>query len=78
MTDIRVPDGLWDVAKIPQAVLSHWLYPDGATVAEGATVAVVMAEKTEFEIPAPASGTLRSMVAADEVVTPGTVIGRLE
>ncbi len=78
MTQIRVPDGLWDTAKIPEAVLSQWLYLDGATVTEGSVVAVVMAEKTEFEIQAPADGTLRITVPADGVVAPGGVIGKID
>jgi pyruvate/2-oxoglutarate dehydrogenase complex dihydrolipoamide acyltransferase (E2) component len=78
MTEIRIPDDLWDTEKVPEGAVSSWLFEDGEEVTEGSSVATVMAEKTEYDIPAPASGTLSIKVAVEEAVTPGTVIGTLE
>lgn len=78
MTDIRIPEGLWDVSQIPEAIVANWFYSSGSTVAEGATVAEVMAEKTSYDITAPAAGTLTILVPRDGVVKPGSLIGRIE
>ncbi len=78
MADIAVPEGLWDVAKTPEGIVANWFYADGSTVPSGATVAELMVEKSTFEIAAPAAGRLRIAVPKDGVVTPGTVIGRID
>ena len=78
MTAIRIPDDLWDTDDNPEGAIGNWLYDDGETVSEGTTVVTVMAGKTEYDVPAPASGTLHIEAEADAAVTPGTVIGRVE
>ena len=78
MTEIRVPEGLWNEEEIPEGAVSSWLYQDGEAVEEGSTVATIMAEKTEYDITAPMSGTLRIKVEQDSAVTPGSVIGTVE
>ncbi len=77
MTEVRVPEGLWDAAKTPEAVIVNWYYADGAVVEAGVTLVEIMVEKTQFEIVAPAAGTLQILAAPETVVTPGPVIGRL-
>lgn len=77
MTDIRVPDGLWDTAEIPEGVVANWFYTDGGEVPKGATVAEIMVEKTSYDIEAPEGGHLKIVVPKDGVVLPGTVIGRI-
>ncbi|AXS39831.1 biotin/lipoyl-containing protein [Breoghania sp. L-A4] len=78
MSEVRIPDGLWDTGRIPEAIVANWFYADGSDVTEGATIAEVMAEKTSYDIGAPDSGRLTILVPKDGVVTPGTVIGRIE
>jgi len=78
MTSIRIPDDLWDSDDIPEGAIGNWLYDDGESVSEGTTVVTVMAGKTEYDIPAPASGTLHIEAKADNTVQPGSVIGRVE
>lgn len=78
MTEIRIPEDLWDTEKVPEGAISAWLFQEGEEVSEGSSVATVMAEKTEYDIPAPASGTLSIKVKAEAAVTPGTVIGTVE
>lgn len=77
MTDIVIPEGLWDTAKTPEGIVANWFYRDGAQVAAGTTIAELMVEKTSYDIAAPVAGTLMITVGKDGVVTPGTVIGRL-
>ncbi len=78
MSEIRIPTDLWDTEEVAEGAVSAWLFDDGEEVSEGSTVATVMAEKTEYDIPSPASGTLRIKVKADQSVTPGLVIGTVE
>ena len=47
-------------------------------VEEGALVAEIMTAKVQYEINAPASGTLRIKEEADAVVPKGAVIGSVE
>ena len=77
MTPIRIPDNLWDTDDNPEGAIGNWLYDDGESVQEGTTVVTVMAGKTEYDVPAPASGTLHVEAAADEAEMAGTVIGHV-
>jgi pyruvate/2-oxoglutarate dehydrogenase complex dihydrolipoamide acyltransferase (E2) component len=47
-------------------------------VSEDSTVATVMAEKSEYDIPSPASGMLRIKTRADQALTPGKAIVTVE
>jgi pyruvate/2-oxoglutarate dehydrogenase complex dihydrolipoamide acyltransferase (E2) component len=75
--DIIVPESVTGTSG-KDAVISAWLYEDGAQVSEGAVVAQIMVEKVEFELDAPASGRLEILVRAEEgTLTAGQMIGRL-
>ena len=76
MTEIVVPHDLWDDGR--EAAISVWLYADGDPVEAGAVIAEIMVEKTSYELAAPATGTLAILVAADEAVAKGQVIGRVD
>ncbi len=75
MTDIVIADNLWDEGE---AAISAWLYADGDRVAGGAIVAELMVEKSTMEIIAPATGTLRILVAVEEPVAKGQIVARIE
>jgi pyruvate/2-oxoglutarate dehydrogenase complex dihydrolipoamide acyltransferase (E2) component len=75
MTDIVIAENLWEEGE---AAISAWLYQDGDRVAAGAIVAELMVEKSTMEIIAPASGTLRILVAAEEPVAKGQIVARIE
>jgi len=75
---VSIPDDLWDTGVVPEGVVSNWLYDEGATVEKGEVVAVIMVEKTEYDIEAPASGKLHIVSDQDAAVTPGTVIADIE
>jgi|TARA_R100001143_G_scaffold16848_1_gene18852 pyruvate/2-oxoglutarate dehydrogenase complex dihydrolipoamide acyltransferase (E2) component len=75
-TDIVIPSDLWEEDE--ETVITGWLADDGATVEEGALVVEIMTAKVQYEINAPASGTLRIKEEADAVVPKGAVIGSVE
>ncbi len=58
--------------------LSAWKAEDGATVAEGETVAIVEAMKMEVPVKAPRGGTLRQSAAAETNVAAKQVLGTVE
>ena len=76
MTAITVPTDLWDDGSA--GVISTWLFDDGDAVSAGDIVAEVMNEKISFDVPAPASGTLKIAKAAEEEVSQGEMIGQIE
>jgi pyruvate/2-oxoglutarate dehydrogenase complex dihydrolipoamide acyltransferase (E2) component len=76
MTDITVPEDLWDTDD--EGVIFSWVYADGAVVEQGKLVAELTVEKAQLELNAPASGRLRILAPAETVVRKGTVIGRIE
>lgn len=75
MTDIIIPTNLWEEDE--ETVITTWLVSDGATVEEGALVAEIMTAKVQYEILAPASGTVTIKEQADAVVSKGAVIGTI-
>lgn len=76
MTDVVIPEGL-DTQGLTEFSIISWLYADGASVKEGDLICEIMAEKTNVEIDAPASGTLQILKVADEIVTVNEIIGRI-
>lgn len=77
MIEVRIPDGLWDTSTVAEGVVSTWFFDEGAEVEAGSVVAVIMVEKSEFDIEAPTSGKLHITAQADEPVTPGRVIAEI-
>jgi pyruvate/2-oxoglutarate dehydrogenase complex dihydrolipoamide acyltransferase (E2) component len=76
MTDITVPEDLWDTED--EGVIFSWVYADGAVVEQGRLVAELTVAKAQLELNAPASGRLRILAPAQTVVRQGAVIGRIE
>lgn len=74
MTDVLVPADLWEDGE---ASISAWLYQDGDTVQEGATIADMMVEKANYELTAPASGVLRILVAAEQPIVKGQTVATI-
>ena len=73
-TDILLPKIGFSTAE---ATIIEWLAADGATIQQGAPLFVLESEKSTVEIEAPASGVLRIIKAADEVLPVGTLIGEI-
>lgn len=74
-TQVQIPTDLWDEDE--EAVITAWLASDGAGVTEGGLIVEIMVAKTQFEIHAPATGTLKILKAADDVVAKGGVIAEI-
>lgn len=74
LTDITLPplgEG------VTEATFVEWLVKPGDPFAEGDPIAEVMTDKVGMEVQAEADGTLEeALVAADEEVPAGAVLGR--
>jgi pyruvate/2-oxoglutarate dehydrogenase complex dihydrolipoamide acyltransferase (E2) component len=77
LIEVRIPDGLWDTSVVAEGVVSTWFFDEGAEVEAGSVVAVIMVEKSEYDIEAPASGKLHITTQPDAPVTPGSVIAEI-
>lgn len=73
--DIIIPKDLWD--EDLETVITTWLISDGANVEKDALIAEIMTAKVQYEIRAPASGTISIKEQADSVVPKGAVIGTI-
>ncbi len=76
VTDVKVPQDLWQDDGM-EAVITNWLASDGANVRNGALIAEIMVEKSQFEITAPADGVLTIGKQVDDIVRKGDVIGKI-
>lgn len=77
MTDILIPDELWE-GDPDEAVIAAWLYADGAQVSAGSPIAQLMVEKSQLDLLAPASGRLSILAAEETVVNRGVRVGRID
>ena len=75
MTDIIVPDDLWE--EDVEGVLLAWLLDEGDEVEAGDVVAEIMVEKIQFEVRSPADGVLKPLKEPDDPVARGDVIAEL-
>lgn len=65
--------------NIEKATISFWHVKEGASVTEGSDLVEVVTEKAAFNIPAPCSGTLVEILAAEgEEAEVGTVLAVIE
>ncbi len=63
MIGIQVPAAAWeDVEEGTEALLDQWLVVEGEQVAEGQPVANVVVVKTNYEVTAPATGTIAKIL----------------
>ena len=58
--------------------LAEWLVADGQTVTTGEPLYLLEAEKSNNEVEAPATGTLRILQPAGATYTVGTVLATIE
>jgi pyruvate/2-oxoglutarate dehydrogenase complex dihydrolipoamide acyltransferase (E2) component len=63
--------------SMDEGVLVQWLAVDGAVVTQGQPLYSLESEKSVQDIEAPASGTLRVMLAAGETYKVGAVLGEI-
>jgi 2-oxoglutarate dehydrogenase E2 component (dihydrolipoamide succinyltransferase) len=64
--------------SITSGILSAWLKKDGQFVEEGEELYELETDKTTLAVPAAASGTVKVLVAENEEVEIGKVVGLIE
>lgn len=74
-TDVIVPVDLWE--EDSEAVITSWLSSEGADVEEGDVIAELMVEKIQYELLAPAAGSLSIITDADEIVAKGNKVATI-
>ena len=75
-TELLIPHDLWE--EDDEAVITSWLVSDGASVSEGDMVAELMVAKIQYELHAPATGSLTILKEIDDVVAKGDCVGTIE
>lgn len=73
--EIRIPTDAWD--DDAPAVLDVCLCANGERVSEGSVIAQLMVEKVQFDLVAPASGTVEWREAEGATVSKGQVVGHV-
>jgi multifunctional 2-oxoglutarate metabolism enzyme len=75
LVDIVTPTG---GESVTEGTILEWSVKVGDQVSDGDTVVEISTDKVDMELPAPASGTITEILAADgETVTVGQVIARM-
>jgi len=74
-TDIVMPEA---GESVTSGVIAAWVKQDGDWVERDETVAEVETDKITVEVPAPASGVLKTSVAVDEEIEIGQVLGSID
>ena len=73
--EVRVPETLWE--EDSEAVITAWLASEGGAVQQGDVIAELMVQKIQYELEAPASGTLQILKDVDDVIAKGELIGHI-
>ena len=74
-TPIVIPQ----LGLVEEIVVLEWFHADGDAVTAGEPLVLLETEKTQTEVAAPATGTLRIAVAAGPDVVPvETVLGQID
>jgi len=72
---VTIPIDLWE--EEVEAVITTWFVSDAAEVDKGDLLVEIMAEKIQFEIVAPATGTLVIVKHQDQLIDKGDVIATI-
>jgi pyruvate/2-oxoglutarate dehydrogenase complex dihydrolipoamide acyltransferase (E2) component len=73
--EVRVPETLWEEDSV--AVIAAWRASEGGAVQQGDVIAELMVQKIQYELEAPASGTLQNLKDVDDVIAKGELIGHI-
>ncbi len=75
---VEVPE-LWDYKKHGEGIVAEWYKAEGSKVNKGDIVCLIMVSKIKVEVPSPASGTLKRIIAKKgSKVKPGDPLMELE
>ena len=75
MTELRIPQA---GSEMDEGELAEWLVPSGTRVDEGQPVYVLVTDKVEMDVEAPATGVLHHVGEAGQVYPVGTVVARID
>ena len=75
MIDVVIPSDLWE-AHIEGAITT-WYVDSGDSVAEGDLLTEIMVEKVQYEVEAPAAGTITLRVEENGLVRAGDIIATI-
>jgi len=76
MTEVKLPPIAEGVVK---ASVSYWHHSAGDAVKEGEDLVELVTDKATFNLPAPASGTLKEVLVAEgDEVKVGQVLAKIE
>lgn len=78
VAEIKVDEMLWACGMAPEGLVERWFVPDGAPVAAGQAVVEVRVEDALHELLAPAAGRLKILAPADDLIEPGSILGRID
>jgi len=77
MLELTIPDNLWNTALAPEGILERWRVQDGVNVNAGQVLADLRIEDALHELISPSAGRLAILVAQDDLIEPGTIVGQL-
>lgn len=77
MAEIKVEEDLWACNMAPEGLVERWFAPDGASVTSGQAVVEVRIEDALHELVAPASGRLTILAPRNDLIEPGSILGRI-
>jgi pyruvate/2-oxoglutarate dehydrogenase complex dihydrolipoamide acyltransferase (E2) component len=77
MGEIKIDEGLWENDMVQEGLVERWFVADGADVAAGQAVVEVRIEDALHELLAPAAGRLTILAAVNDMIEPGSVVGRI-
>jgi 2-oxoglutarate dehydrogenase E2 component (dihydrolipoamide succinyltransferase) len=75
VTELRIPQA---GSEMDEGELAEWLVPSGTRVDEGQPVYVLVTDKVEMDVEAPATGVLHHVGEAGQVYPVGTVVARID
>jgi len=78
MTDLVVQSGFWVTRMLPEGTVERWLVPDGADVASEDPLVDLRIENQLVRLKSPDTGRLTIYAPQNNIVEPGTVVGRVD
>lgn len=77
MTDILISSDFWASCMVPEGIFERWRAAEGSLLAEGDVVAEIRIEDALHELMAPSGGHLIQFATVNQVIEPGSLIGRI-
>jgi hypothetical protein len=77
MTDISISSDIWASCMLPEGIFERWRVSDGSLLAEGDVVAEIRIEDALHELTAPSGGRLIQFAEVNQIIEPGSVIGKI-